>query len=129
MTNREFFVAVMNLENAPSELVEFAKSGIAKLDSRNATRQAKPTKAQIENEALYPSVLALLNESEPTLSTVVADSLGISTSKATGLLGNLFKANKVAKVDVAVKGKGKQKGWLLVIDESNFSADEQIYVG
>lgn len=129
MTNREFFVAVMNLENAPSELVEFAKSGIKKLDSRNASRQAKPTKAQIENEALYPSVLALLNESEPTLSTVVASSLGISTSKATGLLGNLFKANKVAKVDVAVKGKGKQKGWLLVVDESTFSADEQIYNG
>lgn len=129
MTNREFYVAVMNLENAPAELVAFAKSGIEKLDSRNASRQAKPTKAQIENEALYPSVLALLNESEPTLSTVVASSLGISTSKATGLLGNLFKANKVAKVDVAVKGKGKQKGWLLVVDESTFSADEQIYIG
>lgn len=129
MTNREFFVAVMSLENAPSEIVEFAKSGLEKLNARNASRQAKPTKAQIENEALYPSVLALLNESEPTLSTTVANALGVSTSKATGLLGNLFKVNKVAKVDVAVKGKGKQKGWLLVIDESTFSADEQIYNG
>lgn len=129
MTNREFFTAIANLETVPSELRQFALEGIEKLDARNASRQAKPTKAQIENASLYPSVLALLNENEPTLSTVVASALGVSTSKATGLLGNLYKDGKVDKVDVSVKGKGKQKGWLLIVSDTDLPADEQIFIG
>jgi uncharacterized membrane protein len=113
MTRKEFNLAVIALENCPSALREYAIADNEKIDKRNATRAAKPTKAQLENEALYPSVLAILNSDEPTLSTVVASTLNISTSKATGLLGNLFKEGKVVKVDVAVKGKGKQKGWLI----------------
>lgn len=113
MTRKEFNLAVIALENCPPALREYALADNEKIDKRNATRASKPTKTQIENETLYPSVLAVLNSDEPTLSTAVATALEISTSKATGLLGNLFKEGKVVKVDVPVKGKGKQKGWLI----------------
>ena len=122
MTRKEFNLAVIALENCPSTLREYAIADNEKIDKRNAIRQAKPTKAQMENETLYPSVLAILNSETPTLSTSVANALEISTSKATGLLGNLFKEGRVVKVDVPVKGKGKQKGWLLVSADEN-SAD------
>ena len=113
MTRKEFNLAVIALENCPTALRDYALADNEKIDKRNATRASKPTKVQLENEALYPSVLAVLNSDEPTLSTAVATALEISTSKATGLLGNLFKEGKVVKVDVSVKGKGKQKGWLI----------------
>ena len=119
MTKMELFTAVVNCEAMPKEAREKAQECIDSIKKSNANRANKPTKAQVENEALYPTVLAVLNAETPTLSTAVATALGISTSKATGLLGNLFKENKVVKVDVAVKGKGKQKGWLLVTDETD----------
>jgi len=119
MTKMELYTAVINCEAMSVEAKEKAKECIDSIKNSNAKRANKPTKAQIENEALYPSVLAMLNDETPLLSTAVASALGVSTSKATGLLGNLFKEGKVSKVDVAVKGKGKQKGWLLVVDETD----------
>lgn len=114
MTNREFFVAISNLESVPTELRQFAVEGIAKLDKRNASRNAKPSKVQVENEPIVKAIVELLADSEtPILSTEIATALGISTSKATGLLGNLVKEGKVVKTDIKVKGKGVQKGWLL----------------
>lgn len=116
MTKAELYTEVINCEALPLEVREKAQECLDSIKNSNANRKNKPTKAQIENEALYPSVLAILNTDEPILSTSIATTLGLSTSKVTGLLGNLFKEGKVTKVDVAVKGKGKQKGWLLVAD-------------
>lgn len=115
MTNREFFVAISTNESISSELRQFALDGIAKLDKRNATRNSKPTKVQVENEPLINAIVELLADSDsPILSTEIATALGISTSKATGLLGNLLKDKRVAKTDIKVKGKGVQKGWSLI---------------
>lgn len=126
MTKVELYTAVLNCEGMSAEAKTKAQECIDSIKNSNAKRTNKPTKAQIENLALYPSVLATLNETEPTLSTTIATTLGLSTSKVTGLLGNLYKEGKVDKIDVAVKGKGKQKGWLLVVADD--PADE-IYVG
>ena len=126
MTKMELYNAVIACEGMSNEAKEKAQECIDSIKNSNANRAKKPTKAQLENVALYPSVLATLNETEPTLSTTVATTLGLSTSKVTGLLGNLFKEGKVTKIDVAVKGKGKQKGWLLVVNDN--PADE-IYIG
>lgn len=112
MTKREFYTIVAKT-STDTEIVAKANELISALDNANSKRASKPSKAQVENAPLYDKVLELLNADEPTLSTSVASALEVSTSKATGLLGNLFKEGKVVKVDVAVKGKGKQKGWLL----------------
>lgn len=129
MTKMELFTAVVNCEALSAEVRAKAQECIDSIKASNAKRATKPTKTQIENEAFYPSVLAVLNEETPTLSTAVATALEISTSKATGLLGNLFKEGKVSKVDVSVKGKGKQKGWLLVVNDTDLPADEQVFIG
>ena len=112
MTKREFYTAIANGTITP-EIISKANELIQALDTANEKRNSKPSKAQVENAPLYDKVLEILNADEPTLSTAVASALEISTSKATGILGNLWKDNKVTKIDVAVKGKGKQKGWLL----------------
>lgn len=112
MTKREFYTAIANGTVTP-EIIAKANELIQALDNANSKRASKPSKVQVENAPLYDKILSILNADEPTLSTDVASALEISTSKATGLLGNLLKEKSVVKVDVAVKGKGKQKGWLL----------------
>lgn len=125
MTNRELYTAIIN-GTISAEVIAKAKEELVKLDKKNSDRSAKLTPAQIENEKLYPSVLALLNSETTTLSTEVATSLGVSTSKATGLLGNLLKLGKVTKIDVKVPKKGTQKGWLLVeTDERENSLSDE----
>ena len=114
MTKREFFTAIANLETASAELRQFAVESIEKLDKQNLARNSKPSKVQIENAPLVSAIVELLADSEtPILSTEIANALEISTSKATGLLGNLAKEGKVVKTDIKVKGKGVQKGWSL----------------
>lgn len=117
MTKRELYTAVKN-GVINDEVIAKATELLTALDTANAKRADKPSKTQVENAPLYAQVLAILSADEPTLSTAVATALGVSTSKATGLLGNLYKDGKVNKVDVAVKGKGKQKGWLIVAPET-----------
>lgn len=112
MTNRELYTAIIN-GNVTEDVVEKAKAELEKLDKKNSSRSTKLTPTQVENEKLYPSVLELLNTETAVLSTDIAKVLGVSTSKATGLLGNLLKLGKVVKVDVKVPKKGTQKGWLL----------------
>ena len=128
MTNREFFTAVIYSDVA-QELKDFATEGIAKLDKKNASRSDKPTKAQIENAPLLAKILEVLSEETPMLSTDVALELGITTNKATGLLGTLYKEGKVDKVDVKVPKKGTQKGWFKIVDETTFDAEDVIYNG
>lgn len=114
MTTRDFLNLVINA-NLSDEATAKAKAMLESLDKRNKARAEKPTKAQVENAPLIEALVALLSDTdEPLLSTAIATALGVSTSKATGLLGNLFKEGKVEKLDIKVKGKGTQKGWVFV---------------
>ena len=117
MTNREFFTEIAKADVA-QELKDFALEGIAKLDKKNASRSDKPTKAQIENAPLLEKIMEILTEETPMLSTDVALELGVTTNKATGLLGTLYKEGKVDKVDIKVPKKGTQKGWFKMADKA-----------
>lgn len=125
MTRKEFNTTVIAIvngnevdESVLNEVKAYAESDNQKIADRNAKRASTPSKAQKENEALYPSILAVLNADTPTLTTAVASATGLKSQKVSGLLGNLYKEGKITKVDVPVKGKGKQKGYLLVVSES-----------
>lgn len=120
MTNREFYVAVMSLENAPAELVEYAQTGIEKLDASNARKAAKAAKAKAEKlnaEApLYNAVMQMLN-SEPITASAVANALEITSSKATVILKSFVKDEIADVCDVKVKGKSGNrvvKGYTLI---------------
>ena len=108
MTNREMLTAIVNGE-LNDEVIEKAKSEIAKLDARNANRKNKPSKTQIENAPIIEKIAGLLTE-EPMRASEIAEALGISTAKASALAK---KVDGVTVTDVKVKGKGMQKGYSL----------------
>lgn len=116
MTTREFYNAILSMENVSAEISEKATALLSAMDKKNAERSSKPTKAQKENEALLPIAREVLTtadhhitasdlfEAKPELKNV---------QKCSSLLRILEKSGEVTSVEIKVKGKGKAKGYSL----------------
>lgn len=116
MTNREFFEKVMKNE-IDADVIAHAEQSIAKLDKRNADRQAKPSKTALENAPIKVAILEYLVGKENEVASVIAENVGISTSKASALCGQLVAEDKLVATEVKIKGKGKVKGYTLAVAE------------
>lgn len=112
MTNREFLTAISSAESLTDDLRKFAEDAIAKMDERNAKRNAKPSKTAIENAPIKDGLLALLTD-EPQTTADLAVKAGISTQKASALLVQLLHEGKCTQTEVKVPKKGKQKAYTL----------------
>lgn len=111
MTNREFFQAIIN-GTINEEIVAHAEKEIAKLDKRNGTRSSKPSKVQIENQALCRELVEWFKQNDGVYTaTEISESFGYSVQKISALcrqLGDLLNVT-----EVKVPKKGKQKGYSL----------------
>lgn len=116
MTNREFFEKVENGE-LTEEVKAHATKEKAKLDKRNADRRDKPSKTALENAPIKVAILEYLVDKENEVASVIAENVGISTSKASALCGQLVAEEKVVATEVKIKGKGKVKGYSLAVAE------------
>lgn len=110
MNAREFHNAILNADVA-EELKAYSKAELEKLDARNAKRKNTLTKAQIANEPIKTALYELVTASPNGLTASVASEKmgeGVSTQKASALLGQLANEGKLNKSEIKVKGKGKQ---------------------
>lgn len=90
MTKREFLVAVKELEGCTDEMKAVADKMIAGLDKKSS----KPTKAQLENEAIKDKIAEYLDD-EPKTAREIAEAVGITTNKAAALLRQMAEVEKV----------------------------------
>ena len=117
MTNREFFKSIANLENIPTELVDFANEAILKLDATNEKRKAsaavKAAEKQAEKAPIREALFAVIG-SEPMTATALIEAahLDIKPASVPSLLRPFVESGEVAKVDVKVTGKGTQRGYV-----------------
>ena len=123
MTNREFFEKVMKNE-VDADVIAHAEQSIAKLDKRNADRQAKPSKTALENAPIKVAILEYLVGKSEEVASVIAENVGISTSKASALCGQLVAEEKIVATEVKIKGKGKVKGYTLAVANEVETTDE-----
>ena len=107
MTKREFFEAVMALENVDAELVLFAEQEIEKMNERNAKRKNTPSKTAIANEPIKAQIVEVLTET-PQSASEIAEKVGISTQKCSALLRQI---ENLTVTELKVKNKGKVKGY------------------
>lgn len=107
MTKREFYEAVMALENVDAELVLFAENEINKMNERNAKRKSTPSKTAIANEPIKAQIVEVLTET-PQSASEIAEKVGISTQKCSALLRQI---ENLTVTEIKVKGKGKVKGY------------------
>ena len=121
MTNREFYTAVIGIENAPADVVEFAKAAIVKMDETNAKRKEKaadkPSKKAIENAPLVEEALVVLGTETKTAADV-ATAMGVTTPKATYLLKTLVAQERATVEDIKVPKKGTVKAYTAVIADA-----------
>ena len=104
MTKREVLSIIRNALSDNADVVAYCDNEVALLDKKNEYRKTHPTKtkAQKENEELYPVVLAVLTV-EPQTPTEIANAIGLSVQKTTGLLSKLLIEGNIVKT--VVKGK------------------------
>ena len=116
MTNREFYNAVME-GTVTDEMIEFARDAVAQLDATNEKRRAKQAEKSAEKaaekEPLRNAILACMSD-EPKTATMLIEEAGLELKPQSipSLLKPLVEAGQVNKVDVKVKGKGTQRGYV-----------------
>ena len=117
MTNREFYVAITNLESVPAELRDYALDAIGKLDHTNEVRKVKAAEKAAEKQAekapVREALFAVITE-EPQTATMLIEAAGLDIKPASvpSLLKPLVEAGQVVKTDVKVPGKGTQRGYV-----------------
>ena len=116
MTNREFFEAIKN-GTVNDEIIAFAEAAIEKLDHTNELRKASVAKKAVAREAerapLREAIVACVSD-EPKTATMLIEEAGVELKPQSipSLLKALVEAGELQKVDVKVKGKGKQVGYV-----------------
>lgn len=116
MTQREFFEKVI-ATSTEAEIVKKAKELVEALNRKNAQRAAKPSKIQIENEAIKAEILEYLAGGKVQTAPEIGVGLGISTQKASALAKQLAEIGKVVQSEIKVPKKGKLKAYSLATDE------------
>lgn len=122
MTKREFYTAIKN-GKIDEQVKLFASDELEKMDAVNEKRRNTLTKKAKENEPLLKQITDEILTEEPKTATDVAAILNVSVQKASGLLRRLVEDGKAAKVDVKIKGKGTQKGYVLPTEEESFDVN------
>ena len=95
MTKKEMFTRIASVCANDAEIVDFCNHEIALLVKKNSYKSTKPTKAQLENEALKDKILSVLDKA--MTATEVGDAVGISVNKASALLTQLKEDNSVTR--------------------------------
>ena len=116
MTNREFLHAVIE-GTITDEMKEYAADAIAQLDHTNELRRAKLAEKSAakaaEKEPMRQAIYAVISD-EPKTATMLIEEAGVELKPQSipSLLKPLVEAGEVNKVDVKVKGKGTQRGYV-----------------
>lgn len=112
MTNREFLNAIVTA-NINDEITAHAQASIDKLDAALLARKNKPSKKATENAPLIEQIVNDVLGTEAVTAAQVAETLGVSTQKASALLRAIVTDGKAVATDVKVPGKGTCKGYTL----------------
>ena len=109
LTKRDYLNKIIEKCADDEGIVAYAKHEIELLDAKNEKRKAspkKPTKAQLEAEALKPQVYAVLGD-EPKTAKEIGEAVGVSFQKVTPILITFVNEGKAE--NVTVKGKNLYK--------------------
>lgn len=88
-TAREFYNAIINGTDITTDMVDFAKSAIEKMDTKNANRRTTLSKAQIANEDIKADILTYMGENGNQSAKSLADYFKVSTQKISALMKQL----------------------------------------
>lgn len=115
MTEREFFTKALAINGLADDMVAYATAAIEKLDAKNEKRKNTLTKTQKENIGIKDAIYNLLVADGAKIASVVGESLGITTQKASRLCKALVDEQRATVTDIKVKGKGTVKQYTAIL--------------
>ena len=113
MTMKAFLIAVVETKGIDTELVDFAKAEIVKIDKKNADRKAKPTATQKANENAILEIVSGMSAADVLTAGALATEKGVTSQQASAWLQKGVAMGLLTKFEVKVKGKGKVMGYSL----------------
>ena len=119
MTNREFYVEVMQNETLSAELRAHAEKEIAKLDAANKKRAEAQSKKSKENEPIKEAIYNLLMEKGTMTSPDIGAALELTTSKASAMCRQMVEDGRLTAGEIKIPKKGKLKAYTAVDDDTN----------
>ena len=120
MTNREFFTAVIAIENVPADIKEHAEAALVKMDETNAKRKekAKETDATAkwaeENAEIIEAAYVALG-TETKVGADVAAAIETSPQKVTHIMRYLANQGRVVVGETKLPKKGMVKTYTAVV--------------
>ena len=108
---RDFLNAVINGE-IDTEVIDFARDALAKIDKQNADRRAKPSKTALENAPIKTAIAAMLEGGKVMTAASIAANGGWTTQKVSSLCRQLVEEGVLTSKDAKVpasSGKGTTK--------------------
>ena len=114
MTNREFLTAVSVCETCSEEIREHALAALAKMDAANEARKNKPSKKATENAPLIEKIVTEVLGIEAVTASTVAETMGISTQKASALLRAIVAEGRAEVTEVKLPKRGTVKAYTAV---------------
>lgn len=118
MTQREFYEAIINGTELTDEMKGYATDALASLNHANEVRRQKNAEKAVEREAekapVREAIVAVMTKEPKTATMLIAEAgVEIKPQAIPSLLKGLVEAGTIQKVDMKVKGKGTQKGYVL----------------
>ena len=120
MTNRELYISIINGNEITNDMREKAQALIDSLDVTNEKRKVHAAEKAAEKQELKAPVrnalFAALSDEPKTateLVAAIASDFEVKTASVPSLMKPFVDNGSVLKVDVKVKGKGTQRGYVL----------------
>lgn len=114
MKNVEFFETVKALLADNEEIVSFCDKELEKDAARKARAAERRAKKAEEEAPLYEALHSVLT-SEPQIASVLAEAIGVSTSKVSAMLRNAKAADWGIVKGEAKNGKSKCKTYAIEV--------------
>lgn len=116
MTKREMLNAILAGE-INDEVLAQVRAELDAMDATNAKRAVKAAEKREAKEAekapIREAVYAVISDEPKTASDLIAEAgVEIKPQAIPALLKGLVEAGQVVKVDIKVKGKGSQRGYV-----------------
>lgn len=116
MTKREMYNAILAGE-INDEVLAQVKAELDAMDATNAKRAVKAAEKREAKEAekapIREAIMAVISDEPKTASDLIAEAgVEIKPQAIPALLKGLVEAGQVVKVDIKVKGKGSQRGYV-----------------
>lgn len=107
-TSREFFNAIITGVTITEDMVEYAKSAIEKMDTKNEHKRLTKSPVQLANDTIKTQILEFMGENGKVSAKMLADNFSLSTQKISALMKQMVDDGRITVVKDKFEGSSSK---------------------